>query len=520
MLEIKSLLPTQKEKRLRKEARAATPIFPLKFKFLFEPAGDKEPGILSKSRAIFLKGKIFLPFAGELPLPTQACLKKGGCIQERGNPLLYGFSWLLPPAASYLYQENSEILKKISSVFTSWIDKNPPLKGRGWEIEEAVLSRAVVFPLLYDALKSGLISEKKTVKKIASSVLQHYIYVKENLKPQDWKRVLRLPALIFSGIFLRKFSMPATDFDLYLEEFLSFLHDEVDGEGIFRGNSVEEHLLFFEASLYTTLLLSRNKYLTGEAWERLERAARFLLELKSRDRILPLGGVRGIYLLPFHLMTRNPEFLISLLCSSYKSSRVGTQPVEGVDIFVKPVKGSYKPGGLCSKEASTAVLRNGETALVLSRMVSSGETSISMGAIKDDMEMITPDSGLSINEFNAPFQITECKKRSLEGIIGDRKETLASIKLTREGKEFAFSANFQKETSFSWDFILFPGAKLSIQDNVMEALRENSRLRIELPPGKRLEVDFIKDSGGISPRLRVSLKGPGNFILKFSGDGL
>ena len=422
---------------------------------------------------------------------------------------------MLPPAVSYLYHQHGEILKKISSIFTSWIDKNPPLKGRGWEIEEAVLSRAVVFPLLYDALKSGLSTEKKSVKKIASSVLQHYIYIREDLKPQDWKRVLRLPALIFSGIFLRKFSMPAMDFDLYLEEFLSFLHDEIDGEGIFRGNSVEEHLLFFEASLYTTLLLSRNKYLTGEAWERLERAARFLLEVKSRDRLLPLGGVRGIYLLPLHLMTKNPEFLISLLCSSYKSSRVGTEPVEGIEAFVKPVKGSYKPGGMCSKESSTAIMRDGASVLVISRMVSSPTTIISLSAIKEEMEVITPDSGLSIDGLNVPFQITQCSKRSLEGIIGDGKEALASISLTQEGEEFNLSMDFPKEIHFSWDFHLFPGTKLSFQDNVMETLRENSPLRIQLPPGKRLEVDFLKNRDGISPRVRVKIKGPGKFQLKF-----
>ncbi len=521
MIDLKKLVPTKKEKWLRAEAKAATPIPPLKFKFLLEKPQGKEPSFLSRLRKKFLSGKIILPFQGEIPIPTQSCLKKGGCA--RNSEKLTSFSWLIPPALTFLYQQDDELYKKISSLLLGWIDKNPPLRGIGWESDEAIMARAVIFPLIYDALKAKAAQDKKALKKLSSSIYQHYLYIHQELRPEGPLRSLKLPALIFSGVFLRKFSMPAPDFDLFLEEFISFIHNETDKEGIFKGNSLEEHLFFLETSLYTTLLLAKNKYLIGESWNRLERAARILMEVRNKEGIPPLGGRRGMYLLPLHLLSKSPDFLVSVLCSFHKSSRVGTEVVEGVEVFAKPVRGSYQPRGFCSEETHLAGLRQGDLFLLISNMKSHKNQALSLVITKGDLPIVylseepgeLSSSGLFIAGNGKEFRFTSCLKHGLEAELGGEEPSQLSLRKENEGFVLEFELKALPEAL--WNTVLSPETQISIFENVVEFRRKGSVLKMEIPSGLRMEVDFLSSAGGeVLPRLVLKVKTPGKFQLRFS----
>ncbi len=519
MIDLKSLVPSKKEKWLRAEAKEAKPIFPLKFNFLLRRPDKEEPPFIRRAREEFLSNKIALPFTGKLPLPSQSCLKKGGCPGDA--EVLTGFSWLLLPALSYLYKGDGNLYKKTVSTLIGWIDKNPPLRGIGWKSERAVMTRAVVFPLLYDALKEEFSKDEKNLRKLAASILQHYLFIRQEVNPRGWLRVLRLPSLIFSGVFLRKFSMPAPDFDQFLEEFISFLHKETDKEGFYKGRSVEEHLSFFEASLYSTLLLAKNKYLIGEAWDKMEAAARILMEINSRDGLPYIGGKEGYYLLPLHLFTRNPEFLISLLCSFHQSSKVGTRPVEGVEVFVKPLAGSFEPRGFCSAEASFATLHHRNLKIILSHSPTSPDQAFSMVVMADGYQILSlvdkgdkeKSTGLWGEGEGMDFKLISCDRDSFRGKITSGATGAGELKIIREKGGFKVQIEVL-EGKFLWNAVLFPGTSLSLVEDLVEMKREGTILRMELPPGCRREIDFIKSHG--APRLRVPIKGPSTFSLRFS----
>jgi len=521
MIDFKNLVPSKKEKWLKAAVKNLAPITPFKFKFLLEEPRGKEPSFLVGLREKFSRGKVLVPFLGEISIPTQSCLKKGGCVKESRK--LTSFSWLVPPALSYLYTRDEGTYRKISSILLGWLEKNPPLRGIGWSGEEEIMARAIVFPILYDALKERISQEKKLLKKLYTSIYQHYLYIREDIQPEGWRKILKSPSLLFSGLFLRKFSMPAPDFDLFLEEFISFVHKETDREGIFKGESLEEHLFFFEVSLYATLLLAKNKYLIGEAWDRLEMAARILMEVRNEEGIPPLGGVKGLYLLPLHLYSRTPDFLVSVFSSFHKSSRVGVEPVEGVEIFTKPVAGKYIPTGFCSTESHLSALHQGDISLVISRMKSHREQAFSAVISRANRPLVylsgggrsLSSSGLFFPGAEAELRFLSCTKDGLEAEV--IQEEPSSLRVNKEKDGFLLEVELKSPRQALWNTVLWPGTHISIFDDVVELKREETVLKMEIPSGLRMEVDFISDGEGkIFPRFNLRLKTPGKFRLKFS----
>ncbi|GEM_PF-2150030 len=553
MIELKNLFPSQKERWLRKEAKKASPITPTKLKYLLEPFKKGEiPSIVQKSYELYLKGRIIIPGAGEIPKPDMDCLKKGECegIPEELVYHLTRLSWLVLPALKHHLSPSIETYQLIKKDLLDWISKNPPLRGIGWENTQDIAIRAATLPLIYEALGTRALDDRKFTEKFIHSLMVHYIYLNEFRQGSGLKKFIVLTGLIHSGVFLRKFSVPTPNFDLIMEEFLSSIFDQLDRDGFYNEGSIEAHLFFFELSLFTAFLLQKNKYLFGEAWERIEKQAFIISELNSSEGLPRIGTERNLYLFPFHGLTSNPNFLLSLFYSIRPGERYGAPAVDEVSLFVKPTSGEYRKRGLCLKKQGLATLINDKKSMVFSCLATEEGDKLSFSLIVNDLKIISDpgtyllsspysremgstlyhstvsiDGGdqrqVSPSSRKRLFIMTECTKTAArgefrwpDGVVHSRR-----IAKTEKGFEIEDEISSERDREITWAFIFHPEVKIRFEEKGLILQRNGISVTFKFPGGMKIEVEPIKYSrkyGTLENTTRVIFrrKGKGKFIFK------
>ncbi|MCD6453733.1 MAG: heparinase II/III-family protein [Candidatus Aminicenantes bacterium] len=554
MIELKNFFPTQKERWLRKEGKKATPIIPTKLKFLLEKELHKTPAEIERAANSYLKGELILPGYPPMPKPNISCLKTGqNCGNGFSPELLYllnRLSWLIFPAFKFFISNSEEIYYKIKKDILDWLVKNPPLRGLGWKKPEDIAIRAAVLTLVYDAIKSRALEDRKFTEKLVSSLFSHYLYLNEFRNSKGLEKHTILAGLLFSGIFLRKFSVPTPDFDSIMEEFISSLYEQPFRNGFFSGGSVEAHLFFFELSLYTALLLHKNKYTLGEGWERIESMGSILLELAGEDGLPRIGTEKNLFLFPFHRLMDNPGFLLSLLYSIRKEEKIGYPPAEGVEYFVKPAKGNHSKKGLCLKHGGLASLISGKKSVILTCMDTEESDKLSFIFRVEDKEFISDPGTFT---FYSPYTkeisstlyhstvsldgkeqmsivppknkklyiMTECTKTrvSAEFHWDDGSTHRRKIEVTDKGFEMEDSIISEKDHQIYWSFILHPEVSLKFTTEGAVLKRENLRAVLKFPSGFKIIVEPVKFSrryGEVETTKRIifTKKGKGSFKFK------
>lgn len=553
MMELKKFLPSQKERWLRKEGKKASPIPPMKLKYLLEPPRKEEiPPIIQKAHELYLKGKVIVPGAGEIPKPDVDCLKKGECegVHEEFVSQLTRLSWLILPALKYYLSPAIDTYHLIKKDLMDWINKNPPLRGIGWQNTEDIAIRAATLPLIYEAIGKRALEDRKFTEKFIASLIAHYLYLNEVRQGKGLEKFVVLTGLMHSGVFLRKFSVPTPIFDLIMEEFLSYIFDQLDREGFYNEGSIEAHLFFFELSLFTAFLLQKNKYLFGEAWERIEKQALIISELNSREGLPRIGMERNFYLFPFWTIKANPDFLLSLFYSLRPGDKAGVPAVEEVSLFVKPASGEYKKRGLCLKKQGLATLINGSKTLVFSclpteegdklsfvlivngkQIISDPGTHMYSSPYREEMSSTLYHTTVSVDNMEqksvAPksrkrvFIMTDCTKTATRGEFRWPDGVVHSRKITKVEGGFEIEDEISDETEreISWAFIFHPDVKIKFEEKALVLLRDEIKVTLVFPSGMKIEVEPIKYSrkyGALETASRVIFRkrGRGKFTFR------
>ena len=546
MIELNKIFPSQKERRLRKEGRRVKPILPIRFKYLLEKgAKSVSLKIAKEAYNLYLKGEIELLGFGKLSKDEIGRIRKRR-YQEFEREIPYVFSrlgWLVLPSINYHFFPSDKAYSLIKKDILDWITRNPPLRGIGWEKLEDISIRAATIPLIYDALSNESLGDRKLTEKLSASLVEHYLYLEDFNGLKGLERMLLLTGLLHSSVFLRKFSIPTPNFDPAMEDFLSAIYDELDKDGFFKGASIEDHLIFFELSLFTATLLQKNKYLFGEAWERMERAASIIYELRTDDGLPRIGEEKNFYLFPIYSLNRRADFLLSLFCSIYPHTAKNFPSLDDVSIFTKPIKGSVKKKGLCMKEAGIAALHNENKMIVLSCMKTAENDNLSIILAVDEKEIITDPgtyskegqysermrstlyhSTLMIGGKEQPSgkkaKMLSCKKTETEGEFLWGEGIVHRRRVTREENGFSIEDEVisQKDVELAWSFVLHPGVRLGFEEGI-SLERGSSKVVLKYPEGVRIEVDKIQYSpvyGEMAKTRRIILKKRGRGKFKFS----